>query len=127
MASMAYEAQGEIDEQAARRARVANMARLLDTQFTLPVVGVRMGYDAIIGLIPGVGDAATGGLGVYLLYEAAKGGARKRALAKMALNLGIDTVVGAIPFVGDLFDIGFRSHAKNAKIALAEMDRRVAL
>jgi hypothetical protein len=78
----------------------------------------RFGWDAIIGLIPGAGDAVGGLLGAYGLYAAFKVGAPAPILMRMFLNLAIDLVGGTVPLVGDLFDIGWRANLRN--LALLE-------
>lgn len=108
----------------AREERMARIAKLLDREFRLPIIGARFGLDGLIGLIPGVGDAATSVIGSYLILEAAQGGARKRVLAKMATNTLVDLTLGSIPLVDDLFDFAFRSNTRNAKLALDEMQLR---
>jgi hypothetical protein len=112
--------QGEHEARAARIARVANA---FDSKFEIPGIGLKLGYDSILGLIPGLGDTITSAAGGYIIYEAAKGGARKRILARMLFNTLLDGTVGAIPILGDIFDMAFRSNTRNAKLALAEMER----
>lgn len=110
----------------ARAARIRRIATLMDDSIRIPLIGRRIGLDGLVGLIPGVGDAVSGAVSVYLILEAARAGARKRALARMALNAGLDSLVGAIPVVGDLFDLAFKANLRNARIALAEIDQREA-
>jgi hypothetical protein len=107
-----------------RLARLGSFARLMDSQFRIPGTPIRMGLDGLIGLIPGVGDVATTLMASYVFAEATALGVRKRVLARMLLNTGVDTVLGAIPVVGDLFDIGFKSNAKNARLVIAEVRGR---
>ena len=106
-----------------RIARIERVAALLDSEFRLPGTQWRFGADGLIGLIPGIGDTVSAAISTYIIGEAARGGARKRALLKMAWNVGVDTVLGAIPLVGDIFDFAFKSNRKNADIALAELRR----
>lgn len=110
----------------ARRDRVARLDRLatqLDTKFRLPVLNIPVGWDSILGLIPGVGDAATALPGVAMIYEANRMGARKRAQVRMAANTGIDLAIGTIPLVGDAFDLFFKSHRRNIRILKDELAR----
>ena len=111
-------------ENEARARRIAHVANAFDSKFKVPGIGLHLGYDSLLGLIPGIGDAITGAAGGYVIYEAAKAGARKRILARMAFNTLLDSTVGAIPLVGDVFDMAFRSNTRNAKLALAEMNRQ---
>ena len=107
--------------------RLRRLAVRMDSAFRLPVVGVRVGWDAILGLVPGVGDALALLPSAYILKEAHRMGAPRHLLARMGLNTGIDLVIGAIPVVGDLFDIGWKSKLRNVALLerhLAEPSRR---
>ncbi|GGA27497.1 DUF4112 domain-containing protein [Neptunicoccus cionae] len=107
-----------------RRARIERLDRLadkLDTRFR--VFGIPVGWDSILGLIPGVGDLITAGPGAVMFYEAHKMGARKRAKVKIAANTGVDMLIGGIPLVGDLFDVVFKSHRRNIEILKQELER----
>lgn len=103
----------------ARLKRVRLLSRLLDEQFRIPGTTQRIGLDGLLGLIPGVGDAAGALLSAYILYEAIRLGAPKTVLLRMVANIGIDTVVGAIPVVGDIFDIVWKANKKNAALLQA--------
>jgi len=94
------------------------LANWLDTAFVVPGTRFRFGFDSIIGLVPGVGDAVTAALGSYILFRAHELGAPKTIIARMALNLAIDAVVGAVPIFGDVFDAAFKSHVRNVKLLL---------
>jgi hypothetical protein len=95
-------------------ARVRRLASWLDTKFS--IAGVRFGFDSIIGLIPGIGDTAMTLVGLYLLAVARKHRLGGWVQARMGLNLLGDWLVGLVPLVGDLFDVGFKAHARNARI-----------
>ena len=107
-----------------RMARIEQVARLLDSRFRLPGVGIRVGWDSILGLVPGVGDAITALPAGWMIWHGHAMGARKRVLARMGLNAGIDMLVGGIPLVGDLFDVAFKSHRKNLALLQREMQRK---
>ena len=100
----------------ARLKRVRLLSRLLDEQFRIPGTTYRVGLDGLLGLIPGVGDAAGALLSTYILYEAMRLGASSTVLLRMVANIGIDTVGGAIPVVGDIFDIAWKANKKNAAL-----------
>ena len=95
-------------------ARVRQLAKLLDAQFEIG--GIKFGLDAIVGLVPVVGDIATALIGTYPLYVARKHNLGKFVRARMVSNLLIDWAVGAVPLVGDVFDVGFKAHLKNAEL-----------
>ena len=96
--------------------RLRHIAKLLDSSIVIPGIGVRIGADAILGLVPGIGDAAMGLIGAYLIVEAPRLGAPKTAIARMIGNLVMDTAIGAIPLVGDIWDFFFRSNDRNMQI-----------
>lgn len=92
------------------------LADLMDSRFRIPGTGIRFGFDALLGLVPGIGDGLVTVPGVYILVRAHRMGAPSLLLAGMALNLAIDLVVGSIPLVGDIFDIGFRANRRNVAL-----------
>ena len=98
--------------------RLRSVATVWDDLVRIPIIGRRIGLDAIVGLIPGVGDIAGGALGIYGLLIAARLGASPAVLLRMLLNIGIDTITGLVPVLGDLFDIGWKSNTRN--LALVE-------
>lgn len=108
-------------DRAARLARLDRLADRLDTRFR--VLGIRFGWDSILGLIPGVGDLATALPGAYIIAEGARMGARRRVLARMGLNTATDFVLGGVPIVGDLFDLAFKANRRNIALLKREMAR----
>ena len=92
------------------------LAWLMDDLFRVPVLGWRFGLDALIGLIPGVGDTASSLASFYILANGVRYGVPKITLLRMGLNLGIDYAVGSLPLVGDLFDAWWKSNQKNLEL-----------
>jgi hypothetical protein len=90
-----------------------SLSRYLDDWVKIPVVGWRFGLDALIGLVPNVGDMATSLLSFYILVAGVRYGVPKITLLRMAFNIGLDYVVGAIPFIGDAFDFFWKSNRQN--------------
>ncbi len=95
--------------------RVRRLAHLLDNSIQLPG-GFRIGWDALLGLIPGLGDSAGALLYTYIVLEAVRMGAPSPVLARMVGNVAIEAVVGAVPFLGDLFDAAFKANARNVRL-----------
>ena len=85
------------------------LTRILDEAITVPGTRFRFGLDAIIGLIPGVGDLAGAAMSGFTLLIAYRVGASPMVLLHMLLNIGVDTLVGMVPLLGDIFDFGFKS------------------
>jgi hypothetical protein len=105
------------------RRRVEAMELLLERAFTVPGTNYRVGLDAIVGLIPVVGDLVTTAMGAWIIWEARNLGMSKLQLVRMAANVGADTLIGAVPLVGDLFDLAFRSNTRNLRILKRWLDR----
>ncbi|UWR35996.1 DUF4112 domain-containing protein [Sulfitobacter sp. W074] len=97
-------------------ARLRRLAVSMDSAFKVPIVGVRMGWDSILGFVPVVGDTLALLPSAYILKESHRMGAPKGMLAKMLVNTGIDYVIGSVPLVGDLFDIGWKSKLRNVDL-----------
>ena len=92
------------------------LSRWMDGLFRIPGVGWRFGLDAIVGLIPGVGDTLTSVISFYVLASAVRYRVPKITLLRMGLNIGVDYLFGAIPLVGDLFDAAWKSNTKNVEL-----------
>ena len=92
------------------------LARLLDAQFRVPGTQIRFGLDAIIGLIPGVGDLSTFAVSGYMLIIMSRNGASGFVIARMLLNILIDALFGLIPILGDLFDVAFKANMRNMRL-----------
>ncbi len=104
------------------RQRIELMEMVLERSIALPT-GHRIGLDAIVGLIPVVGDLITAAMGAWIVWEARNLGMSRWQLTRMSANVGIDTMLGAVPFVGDVFDLAFRSNSRNLKIIRRHLDR----
>jgi hypothetical protein len=96
--------------------RYAVLAKLLDTQFRVPLTRWRFGLDPILGLIPGAGDIVTAVVGAYGLVVAYKLGAPGSIHARMVMNLLIDAATGSVPIAGDLFDFAFKANIRNERL-----------
>lgn len=90
-----------------------SLSKYLDDWIKIPVVGWRFGLDALIGLIPNVGDTLTSLASFYILVAGVRHGVPKITLLRMAFNIGLDYVVGSIPFLGDAFDFVWKSNKQN--------------
>jgi hypothetical protein len=106
-----------------RIARIDALATLLDTAFMLPGINVRFGLDALIGFVPGIGDAITTAMSLWIVHEAHQLGAPGHVIARMLGNVALDSVVGAVPLVGDAFDVAFRANRRNMALLRAHLDK----
>lgn len=105
----------------ARLDRLRGFARLLDAAVAVPGTNFRVGLDALLGLVPGLGDAVAAAFGGYLICEAIQLGAPKATILRMAGNLGIDLLAGTVPVLGDLADAAWRSNLRNVDLLAAHL------
>jgi len=99
-----------------RLARLDALANFMDSAVVIPGTNVRFGADALIGLVPGIGDVLSAGISCVIVLEARRMGAPAHVVARMIGNIAIDGVVGAIPVLGDLFDVAFRANLRNMRL-----------
>ena len=99
------------------------VARLLDRSMRIPGTSLRFGLDPILGLIPGIGDAAGALASGYILYVAWLNGVPGSMIGRMMLNIGVDSLMGAIPVIGDLFDAGWQANARNVALLESWLDQ----
>jgi hypothetical protein len=116
---------GDDDSVDPRLRQLELLARLLDAAVTVPGTRVRIGLDALIGLIPGVGDAVGAALSTWIVYQAAQLGASNATLVRMLSNVAIETLIGAVPLLGDIFDVVWKANLRNVML-LREVAARPA-
>jgi hypothetical protein len=104
-------------------ARITALAKLLDNAFLIPGLNRRVGIDAVIGLVPGIGDAISAALASYIIWEARQLGLPRWKIARMIGNLAFDTAIGAIPVAGDVFDLFFKANQRNLRIINEHLKR----
>ncbi len=96
--------------------RIRALAFTLDNRFVIPGTSIRLGWDAIIGIIPGIGDVATGALSAYVVYLALQLDVPRSVIRQMLLNVLVDVSAGSIPVVGELFDVAWRANLRNVQL-----------
>jgi hypothetical protein len=99
-------------------ARVDRLAWFLDNSIRLPG-GFRLGFDSLVGLVPGLGDGLGLATSGYILLEAYRANVGNFVLLRMLLNVLIEAAVGLVPVVGDLFDMVWKSNTRNAELLKA--------
>ena len=104
------------------RQRLKQLAWLLDSSIPIPGTSFTIGVEALIGLIPVLGDFMGVLLSSYILKEAARLGAPKVVLARMASNVLVEGLVGIIPFAGDVFDAAWKANQRNVRLLNAWLD-----
>jgi len=105
------------------RKQLSRLAWLLDSSIPIPGTRLTVGIDALLGLFPVLGDLVGVLISSYIVNEAARLGAPRIVLLRMALNVGIEGVVGIVPFAGDVFDAAWKANQRNVRLLDAWLDR----
>lgn len=112
-------------EQQAILKRLDTFSRLTDSSVPIPFTGFRIGAEAIIGLIPVIGDVAGLLLSSYVLLEAHRAGASTSVKVKILANMAIDFLGGLVPVVGDIFDAYFKANTRNTNILRKHLQKQM--
>jgi hypothetical protein len=99
-------------------------AFLMDQAFPIPGTNIRVGLDAVLGLIPGIGDVIGAMLSTWIIAGALRHRVPARVIVRMVLNVAIDLVFGAVPVAGDVFDFLYEENMKNMRLLEKYRDRR---
>lgn len=106
-----------------RLRRLERLTSLLDDRLVIPGTGVRFGLDAVIGLVPGVGDMLSALISLHFIAEAARIGAPGPVLLRMTANVVVDLLVGSVPILGDVFDTRWRANRRNIELLREHLSR----
>jgi hypothetical protein len=96
------------------------LATWLDDRFVIPGTRIRFGLDAIIGWIPGIGDALAAFASIFIVFSAWKRGVARITLMRMVLNLAIEDTLGAIPIIGDMAHIAWKANRRNYNLLVRD-------
>lgn len=99
--------------------KLEQLADLMDSRFVIPGTDIRVGLDAILGLVPGIGDTASLAVSGYIIHKARKAGVHPFLLSRMSYNVFVDWLVGLVPFVGDVLDVSIKANKKNVELLRA--------
>lgn len=102
--------------------RLRKLAWLLDNAIRLPG-GFRIGFDGLIGLVPGIGDLVAALLSSYIVVEAARMKVGGSVLMRMVGNIALELGIGLVPVVGDLFDFVFKANTRNLQLIESYLER----
>lgn len=103
--------------------RLEALAAQMDSAFRIPGTSIRLGYDSLLGLVPGIGDTLALAPAGYILWKARGLGVPNTGLARMIGNVGIDAIIGSIPLIGDIFDVGFKANRRNVALLRKHLER----
>jgi hypothetical protein len=99
------------------------VAALLDDIFRIPGTQIRFGLDALIGWVPGIGDAMTGIASFLIVFASWRRGAKAVTLVRMTANVLLETAIGAIPVAGDVFHVIWKANRRNYRLLLREKEQ----
>lgn len=99
-----------------RLEQLERIAERMDHAFRIPVIGKRIGWDSILGLVPGIGDVLTLLPAGYIIHAAWGMGAPTPVLARMLANVAVDVAVGTVPVIGDIFDVVWEANSRNVRL-----------
>jgi hypothetical protein len=99
------------------------IATLLDDIFRIPGTQIRFGLDALIGWVPGIGDAMAGIASFLIVFAAWRRGVQAVTLVRMIANVLLETTLGAIPVAGDVFHIFWKANRRNYRLLIREKEQ----
>ena len=111
-------------EIAATRARLESLARIMDSAIRVPGTNITFGADAMMGVVPVLGNAATTLISAYIIWEARRLGVSRATMARMIGNVGLDALVGAVPVLGNIGDVFFKANRRNMALLRRHLDAR---
>lgn len=97
-------------------------SKLMDEAITIPILGIRIGLDGLLGLVPGLGDAVGAIMSISTVLTALRHRVPLPVVAQMVINILLDMGLGAVPVVGDILDFLWRQNVKNVELVLTHRD-----
>jgi hypothetical protein len=100
-----------------------HIAALLDDMFRIPGTQIRFGLDALIGWVPGIGDAMAGIASFLIVFASWRRGAKAVTLVRMIANVLLETAIGTIPVAGDVFHVFWKANRRNFRLLMREKEQ----
>src|SRR5260370_31931144 len=99
------------------------VAALLDDIFRIPGTQIRFGFDALIGWVPGIGDAITGIASFLIVFSSWRRGAKPVTLVRLIANVLLETAIGAVPVAGDIFHVIWKANRRNYRLLIRDEEQ----
>ena len=99
------------------------LSHVLDDWLRIPGTSIRFGVDAIVGLVPAIGDVLGGLASCILLVAAWFRGVPYITLTRMAANIAIEVIIGSVPLLGDAFDVAWKANRRNYKLLVRHVEQ----
>lgn len=96
--------------------RLKLLSERLDDSIKIPGTNQKIGIDAIVGIIPILGDFIGVIFSTYIMYSGIKMGVSSKIVKKMAANIAIEFIIGSIPIIGDIFDALWKANKRNVEL-----------
>jgi hypothetical protein len=98
------------------------VAALLDDMWRVPGTKIRFGLDALIGWIPGIGDAMAGIASCFIVFASWRRGVPSITLVRMVANILLEATLGSIPVAGDVFHVVWKANRRNYRLLIREKE-----
>ena len=96
--------------------RLKLLSKRLDDSIKIPGTNQKFGIDAIVGIIPILGDFIGVIFSTYIMYSGIKMGVSSKIVKKMAANIAIEFIIGSMPIIGDIFDALWKANKRNVEL-----------
>ena len=96
--------------------RLKLLSERLDDLIKIPGTNQKIGIDAIVGVIPSLGDFIGVIFSTYIMYSGIKMGVSSKIVIKMATNIALEFIIGSIPIIGDIFDALWKANKRNVEL-----------
>ena len=100
-----------------------HFARFMDEAIAIPGTKKRIGLDAGLSLIPGVGEIAGALLSGWIIVGALRHRVPMTRIGRMVLYVLLDMSIGSVPVIGTIFDWLFEENVINLNALILHRDR----
>lgn len=107
--------------------KLEKFTRLLDYNYKIPMLNIRIGLDGLLGLLPIAGDTVSLILSLLWVYRASTLKISSKLVIFMLLRIVLDYLIGVVPVAGDIFDIFYKVNKKNLQSLQRELQSKSSI